>query len=131
MIVLFQMEQLDYNIFFYSHFVTIHKHLISEQPGPVMDFKPAEITKDSVTLGWKKPVSNGGSHIVGYLLEISEGPEKWKQLMKSKLTQFTVGSLEEGKEYTFRVKAINESSEGPPTELTVLAKDQIGELSTL
>lgn len=96
-----------------------------------MDFKPAEITKDSVTLGWKKPVSNGGSHIVAYLLEISEGEEKWKQLMKSKLTQFSVGSLEEGKEYTFRVKAINESLEGPPTELTVLAKDQIGKLSTL
>lgn len=91
-----------------------------------MDFKPAAITKDSVTLGWKKPVSNGGSHIIGYILEISEGEEKWKELMKSKLTQFTVGSLEEGKEYTFRVKAVNESLEGPPTEAIVIAKDQTG-----
>lgn len=91
-----------------------------------MDFKPADITKDSVTLGWKKPVSDGGSHIVAYVLQISEGEEKWKELMKSRLYQFTVGSLEEGKEYTFRIKAVNESLEGPPTDVTVLAKDQMG-----
>lgn len=99
---------------------------IAEQPGPVADFKSIEITKNSCTLGWKKPVSDGGSHVVAYALEISEGEDKWKLLMKSKLTQYTVSDLVEGKEYNFRVKAINESAEGPPTELTILAKDQIG-----
>lgn len=37
-----------------------------------------------------------------------------------------MSELTEGKEYTFRVKALNESGEGPPTELTVIAKDQFG-----
>lgn len=46
--------------------------------------------------------------------------------MKSKLTQYTMTDLTEGNEYSFRVKAINEVAEGPPTELTVVAKDRIG-----
>lgn len=46
--------------------------------------------------------------------------------MKAKHLQYTVKDLQEGKEYSFRVKAFNESGEGPTTELTVLAKDQIG-----
>lgn len=91
-----------------------------------MDFKPQLITKDSCTLGWKKPVSDGGSHIVAYIVELMEGEDKWKVLMKSKDTQHSVKELEEGKEYSFRVKAVNESGEGPPTDLVVLAKDQIG-----
>lgn len=99
---------------------------IAEQPGPVTDFKPSEINKNSCTLGWKKPISDGGSHIVAYVLEMCEGEDKWKLLMKSKLTQYTMTDLEEGKEYFFRVKAINETAEGPSSELSVLAKDQIG-----
>lgn len=77
---------------------------------------------------WKKPISDGGSHIAAYELEISEGEDKWKQLMKSKMMQYTVRDLVEGKQYSFRVKAFNESSEGPTTELSVVAKDQIGML---
>lgn len=99
---------------------------IAEQPGPVTDFKPSEISKNSCTLGWKKPISDGGSHIVAYALEICEGEDKWKLLMKSKLTHYTMTDLVEGKEYIFRVKAINETAEGPTSELTILAKDQIG-----
>lgn len=46
--------------------------------------------------------------------------------MKAKHLQYTVPDLQEGKEYAFRVKAFNESAEGPTTELTLVAKDQIG-----
>lgn len=46
--------------------------------------------------------------------------------MKAKHLQYTVKDLQEGKEYSFRVKAFNESAEGPTTDLTVVAKDQIG-----
>ncbi len=98
----------------------------SEQPGPVTDFKAQKTTKNSIILGWKKPISDGGSHVTAYILEQSEGEEKWKQIMKGKNTSHTIGELTEGKEYLFRVKALNESGEGPPTELTVVAKDQFG-----
>lgn len=100
----------------------------SEQPGPVSEFKPQKMTKDSVTLGWKKPISDGGSHITSYILEQSEGEEKWKLLEKGKNMYHTVGELTEGKEYSFRVKALNESGEGPLSELTIVAKDQIGKI---
>ena len=92
------------------------------------EFKPQKITKDSVTLGWKRPISDGGSVITSYILEQSEGEEKWKLLEKGKNMYHTLGELTEGKEYSFRVKALNESGEGPPTELTIVAKDQIGKI---
>lgn len=101
----------------------------SEQPGPVTDFKAQKTTKDSITLGWKKPISDGGSYISAYILEQSEGEDKWKQIMKGKNTSHAIGELTEGKEYSFRVKALNESGEGPPTDLTVVAKDQFGKKS--
>lgn len=91
-----------------------------------MDFKAKKTTRDSITLGWKKPISNGGSHVSAYILEQSEDG-KWKQIMKSKDTSYSLSEVTEGKEYLFRVKALNESGEGPPAELSVLAKDQFGE----
>lgn len=90
------------------------------------DLKAQKTTKNSITLAWKKPISDGGSYITAYILELSEGDEKWKQIKKGKESSHTISDLTEGKEYTFRVKALNESGEGPPTELTVVAKDQFG-----
>lgn len=98
----------------------------TEQPGPVTDFKAQKTTKNSITLAWKKPISDGGSYITAYVLELSEGEDKWKQIKKGKEASHTISELTEGKEYTFKVKALNESGEGPPTELTVMAKDQFG-----
>lgn len=90
------------------------------------DFKATKTTKNSVTLGWKKPIIDGGSYVTAYILEQSEGEGKWKQILKGKSTSHTISELSEGKGYLFRVKALNESGEGPPTELTVIAKDQFG-----
>lgn len=90
------------------------------------DFKALKTTKNSISLGWKKPISDGGSYITAYILEQSEGEDKWKQIRKGKDTSHTIGELTEGKQYTFRAKALNESGEGPPTELTAIAKDQFG-----
>lgn len=90
------------------------------------DFKAQKTTKNSITLGWKKPISDGGSYVTAYILEQSEGEEKWKMILKGKNTSHTIGELTEGKEYLFRVKALNESGEGPPTELSAFAKDQFG-----
>lgn len=90
------------------------------------DFRAQKTTKDSIILGWKKPISDGGSFITAYILEQSEGEGKWQQIMKGKNTSHTIGELTEGKEYLFKVTALNESGEGPPTELPVVAKDQFG-----
>lgn len=105
-------------------------YLISELPGAVIDFKALSITKDSIHIGWKKPISDGGSHISAYLLELQEGEEKYMELVKGKVMSHMMVELKEGKEYSYRVKAINESGEGPPSELTVIAKDQTGKSSS-
>ena len=103
-----------------------HLTCLVERPGPVTDFKAQKTTKDSITLAWKKPISDGGSYVKTYILEQSEGDEKWKEIMKGKNMVHTISELTEGKEYSFKVKALNESGEGPPTELTATAKDQFG-----
>ena len=93
--------------------------------------RASKITKDSVTVAWRKPISNGGSHITAYIVEQSEGEDKWKLLTKSKEITYALEGLVEGQEYCFRVKAQNESGEGPPNELTVVVKDQFGKAQYL
>lgn len=39
--------------------------------------------------------------------------------------------LTEGEEYTFRVSAENENGEGTPSEITVVAKDDVGKPSAI
>lgn len=46
--------------------------------------------------------------------------------MKSGNLQYSTKDLTEGKEYTFRVSAENENGEGTPSEITTVAKDDVG-----
>ncbi|XP_010785475.1 titin-like [Notothenia coriiceps] len=89
---------------------------IREEPGPVMDFKTLLVTKDSCTLSWKKP---DGSRIIAYVLEVSQGDD-YKELMRSKNMQYSGKDLVEGREYTYRVKAVNDSGESAVKELSVV-----------
>lgn len=115
--------------FFFCPCILAHAHVFTfnfaEEPGPVMDFKTLLVTKDSCTLSWKKPLTDGGSRIICYVLEVLNGDDKYKELMRSKNMQFSAKDLVEGKEYNYRVKAENDTGEGAVKELTVVAKDQI------
>lgn len=90
-----------------------------------MDFKTLLVTKDSCTLTWKKPLTDGGSRIICYVLEVLNGDDKYKELMRSKNMQYSAKDLIEDREYNYRVKAVNDSGESAAKELTVVAKDQI------
>lgn len=94
-----------------------------------MDFKTLLVTKDSCTLSWKKPISDGGSRIIAYVLEVLNGEDKWKELLRSKNMQYSAKDLVEGREYKYRVFATNDSGDGPVKELAVIAKDVNGEIS--
>ena len=84
------------------------------------------VTKSSCSIGWKKPRSDGGSRITGYVVDFLTEENKWQRVMKSLSLQYTTKDLTEGKEYTFRVSAENENGEGTPSEITAVAKDDVG-----
>ena len=49
--------------------------IFTEVPSAPGAPEPLEVTKDSVTLHWKKPDSDGNSPIVEYVLEYQEKTE--------------------------------------------------------
>lgn len=91
------------------------------------------MTKESVTLAWAKPEQDGGSRIIGYLVEaLEKGQEKWVKCGVTKFTHFTVSGLRENAEYFFRVRAENHAGFSDTKEMLspVVVKDQLGKLLT-
>uniref|UniRef100_A0A671KLN4 Fibronectin type-III domain-containing protein n=1 Tax=Sinocyclocheilus anshuiensis TaxID=1608454 RepID=A0A671KLN4_9TELE len=84
-------------------------------PGAPSTPEASEITKDSITLSWNAPESNGGAEITGYHLEKRDKDGvRWTKCNRQKLTNlhFKVTGLSEGHFYEFRVSAENESGVG-------------------
>ncbi|NWH17216.1 TITIN protein, partial [Grus americana] len=98
-------------------------------PGPPINPKLKDKTRESADLVWTKPLKDGGSPILGYIVECQKtGTTQWNRINKDELIRqcaFRVPGLIEGNEYKFRIKAVNIVGEGEPRELaeTVLAKD--------
>ena len=79
-------------------------------PDPPKKMDVLEITKNSATLGWLKPLRDGGAKINGYVVDYHEegAPEnKWTPYSVVKDLTIVVVGLKEGKKYKFRVAARN------------------------
>lgn len=75
--------------------------------------------KDHVDLKWSPPKNDGGSPVMGYIIEKREkGRPNWTKAaeLKSPYCKGTADNLEEGVEYEFRVKAVNEAGPGEPSQ---------------
>lgn len=80
------------------------------EPDPPKKMDVLEITKNSATLGWLKPLRDGGAKINGYVVDYQEegAPEdKWTPYSVVKDLTIVVVGLNEGKKYKFRVAARN------------------------
>lgn len=81
--------------------------------------KPDRITKDSVTLSWRPPRSDGGCRIKGYILQKRGKSESdWSDVNSIPITSLvhTVPNLKEGSEYQFRVIAVNDIGNSEPSK---------------
>jgi len=79
-----------------------------------------EIIKDTVSLSWAPPKSDGNSSITNYVLESrAHGEFSWtvvnisERILKCK---YLVKNLKEDVEYDFRVSAENSVGQGPPSD---------------
>lgn len=68
-----------------------------------------EIQANSVKVSWKAPTDNGGSEILGYIIERRETARNAWYTVDSRVTdtQLVVKGLKEGTEYHFKVTAEN------------------------
>jgi len=88
--------------------------------------KVLDSTKSSITLGWTKPVSDGGAPIIGYVVEmraqgsVKKGDDGWKRCNVAAqliVCDFTVSSLNNELVYEFRVSAQNQVGMSLPCDL--------------
>uniref|UniRef100_A0A8C1MU22 Titin n=1 Tax=Cyprinus carpio TaxID=7962 RepID=A0A8C1MU22_CYPCA len=97
--------------------------IILEKPGP-----PTEVTniaRDSMTVCWTRPETDGGSEIVGYIVEKRDrAGVRWTKCNKRRVTdlRFRVTGLTEDHEYEFRLTAENAAGVGQPSPPTVYYK---------
>lgn len=91
-----------------------------------------EIQANSVKVSWKAPTEDGGSEILGYIVERREAARNAWYTIDSRVTdtQLLVKGLREGTEYHFKVTAENSfgvssslKSEQPLVPMTPLCKN--------
>jgi len=92
-----------------------------EQPGPAYDLSFSEVRSHSLVLLWKAPVYSGSGPVTGYLVDMAKkGSSDFTTLNQEAISRryLQVSGLEEGQSYVFRVRSINASGIGKPSQLS-------------
>lgn len=70
-----------------------------------------------------------GKPVTGYVVEkLNKATGRWVPVGKTDDTEMEIKGLQEGEEYEFRVKAVNEEGESEPlkTDASIIAKNPYG-----
>uniref|UniRef100_A0A3B4H730 Titin n=1 Tax=Pundamilia nyererei TaxID=303518 RepID=A0A3B4H730_9CICH len=85
-------------------------------------------TKTSITVSWGKPLSDGGSVIQGYIVEVCKAEEEeWTMVTPPtglRVNKYEITKLTEGQEYKIQVCALNKLGVGEPAVLSGTAKPE-------
>jgi len=83
--------------------------------------KVSDVTKETCVVSWKPPLDNGGSPIERYIIEkqdVARGGWMPAGDVHGDSTSCRVTKLTPGKEYLFRVRAVNKEGESDALETT-------------
>ncbi len=85
--------------------------------------KVEAVTKDSVTLSWKKPLDDGGAKILGYVIEKCLNGN-WEEILEvaGKDNQVTIKDVKENEECQFRIKVKNAAGLSESSKATDVLK---------
>ena len=88
-------------------------------------------TPSSVSISWEPPLTDGGTPVLGYLIEVRDTVSgRWRALNSTPLdtTKFTANNLMEDSLVEFRVAAVNEVGQGKFSKpsSTAVVRDPIG-----
>ncbi|MEQ2177625.1 hypothetical protein GOODEAATRI_005461 [Goodea atripinnis] len=110
-------------------FIHFKHTILPDKPEPPASCPVASlISVSSLVLSWSGPCYDGGSAILGYVVEVrSQGRSEsgeWKKLtVECASTSYQVSSgLQPEQEYCFRVKAYNAVGESEPSPLSAVVK---------
>lgn len=106
------------------------KVVVLDVPGtPNGPLQAKDVTRESCTVQWNAPDDDGGSPISHYVVEKQEGNGRWLPCGETSDTSLRVNKLIEGKEYKFRVKAVNRQGESQPltSDYPIIAKNPFDE----
>uniref|UniRef100_A0A3B3QHS6 Uncharacterized protein n=1 Tax=Paramormyrops kingsleyae TaxID=1676925 RepID=A0A3B3QHS6_9TELE len=92
---------------------------VADVPDPPRGVKASDVSRDSVTLNWCAPASDGGSKVTSYIVEkCATTAEKWMRVAQARDTHYTVINLFGKTSYQFRVIAENKFGQSEPSEPT-------------
>ena len=93
--------------------------IFSDVPGAPDRPEVTKVDTTLITISWYKPDNDGGSPITGYIIEKRDtSSTRWVRVNRDAIaeTELTIKDLYEGKEYEFRVAAVNKAGQGPFSE---------------
>ncbi|XP_054165938.1 twitchin-like [Oppia nitens] len=109
---------------------TVEINILGKPPKPNGALEVSDVHKEGFKLKWKPPDDDGGPPIECYEVEkMDEETGRWLPRGKAEDCQVQVSNLVRGKNYKFRVRAVNKESDSDEleTDHSTVAKNLFGE----